>query len=277
MYMLYEGRAVRTRPFLHSVSPRTGFRIAVVTVSLALALLVHGYVLSAPQAPTTGHVLPAAAPVTKASGASTSPQVNLAASQPTPKPTPSCTIQTPYVVPTALDLTGRPNGLSVVRDPVYTYNIGGQTVAELRASVVACPARQHTVGDYHAITARNIVWSYAMQQNGAVCRLSDVKVGLHLAQFMPNLADPATTPAETLRYWQTYHTNLVTHEEGHAVNATSYAQEITDVLTPMSAPSCEALQRQVTLTIHTELALLQSADELYDARTGHGATQGAVL
>lgn len=189
----------------------------------------------------------------------------------------SCTVATPYSAPEGLAFDSGSPALTTVIDDTGYYQVYGSSIQQLRAQVQACKYRTAVAGDYHAITARQINWSYSISQTDNVCTLQNLHVGLHIAQLLPTFVADSTTPASVAAIWNTYAANLAAHENGHVAVATRYAEGLVAKLQAIGPMQCNLFKTQVEVTISTELTMLNAEDTLYDAQTGHGATQGAVL
>jgi predicted secreted Zn-dependent protease len=120
-------------------------------------------------------------------------------------------------------------------------------------------------------------WSYNYRAGGAACQVVDVRVSLHTNQFLPAFAPSPSTPARLGDTWQRYTASLQTHENGHVAIDTDYAQRLTTALQALTAPDCNQLARVAQTTTESYVAMLDTANALYDSQTNHGATQGAVL
>jgi len=248
------------------------YRITPITAS---ALPVQDIAKTASITPTT--------PVATDTSAETTPTIEIQAPvtisatvRPLPK-TQSCTVAAPYSAPATLSLDSSSPTLTTVIDPTGHYQVYGSSLSQLRSNVQSCKYRVAVAGNYHAITARQINWSYGTSQNGDVCTLVGLHFGLHIAQLLPTFSPDASTPASVAAAWNTYATNLATHENGHVAIATQHVNQLIAQLQAMGPMPCSQLKSQVELTIASELAILNTEDALYDARTNHGATQGAVL
>lgn len=190
-----------------------------------------------------------------------------------------CTTTLPsYQKPEALTLGAGSSLLTkVIEQPSY-YQVYGDTISELRHSIESCPARATIAGAYHAITARNINWSYSVSQLGdGVCALHNPRIGLHVSQLLPTYTPGEKTPAKTVAQWNSYAKNLALHEQEHVRLASSHAENLAASLQQIGPMKCELLRSNVDTTIKSALMILDAKDELYDTQTNHGATQGAVL
>ncbi|MBL8121282.1 DUF922 domain-containing protein [Candidatus Saccharibacteria bacterium] len=181
-----------------------------------------------------------------------------------------------YRLPAPLTLASANEGLITTIDTPTYYQIRGNTLPELRNSIENCAARK-AVGYYHASTAYQLNWSYSIAADTTGCRLTSVKVGLHVNQFMPQFVPEATTPNTTTNTWNAYASNLKTHEDGHTAIDVRYSEQLTAALQNMRNLPCDTIANQTQTTIQSYVTMLNTANELYDSQTNHGATQGAVL
>lgn len=214
---------------------------------------------------------------TNTQSSSTLPTAVLAASIRSSSNTEACTVAAPYSSPEGLTFDSSSPALTTVIDDTGYYQVYGSSLQQLRAQVQACKYRAAVAGDYHAVTARQINWSYSISQTDNVCTLQNLHVGLHIAQLLPTFVADSTTPASVAAIWNTYAANLAAHENGHVALATRYAEGLAAKLQAIGPMPCSLFKTQVEVTISTELTMLNTEDALYDSKTGHGATQGAVL
>ena len=146
----------------------------------------------------------------------------------------------------------------------------------MRAAIETCSLRRES-GSYHALTAYQLNWSYTTSASEGLCQLREVRVGLHVNQYLPDFVSDTTTSLQLSASWQRYIANLKTHEDGHTALNVAYATELTTALQNLGSLDCATLTTQVKTTIDSHITLLNTANELYDSRTNHGATQGAIL
>jgi len=184
-----------------------------------------------------------------------------------------CTGQT-YVLPGELTSANLGPGMTTQIDAPAYYQVYGRTIDEVRAAVDDCVLRQ-TLGEYHAVTAYNLTWSYGLSQTGGNCKVTNVKVGLHVNQYLPSLA-AGNTSGQLQAHWNAYSASLHQHENGHVEINKQYSAKLLQGLQNISAP-CATIEKLVSDTAKTYVTMLDAANELYDSRTDHGATQGAIL
>lgn len=222
------------------------------------------------------------APVSTAPGSAADDAAAIAAAS-TPATAPS-TQQTPkgctgsqYALPLAQDLSGAQGGLVKTIDQPTYYQIYGNSVTALRASITNCPYRK-AAGSYQAATSYQLNWRYSATSVGNnQCQLTNIRVGLHINQLMPTFVPTSGTPAAVASTWNRYAANLATHEAGHIDIDTQYAEKLLAALQAMGPLDCSLISRQAQTTIDSYVTMLNAANDLYDSRTNHGATQGAVL
>lgn len=202
-----------------------------------------------------------------------------AAGTPAPAPSPqvarSCTGSS-YGPPGALSLSGATNGLTAVIDAPAYYQVYGSSVPQLRESIANCPLRR-AAGAYHAYTAYQINWTYSTNTVNGVCSIATAKVGLHVGMYLPHFAAEPATPASTAASWSNYAANLRRHEDGHVTINRDYAARLAAALQAIPPTDCATFDRQARTLAESYLTMLDTANELYDSQTSHGATQGAVL
>ncbi len=196
---------------------------------------------------------------------------------PDAKPAANCSVASTYTTPGALTLGDASPALTTTIDTPGYYQIYGNSLASLRSAIQSCDYRAKVAGSYHAVTARNINWSYSFSQTADSCTLQNLHVGLHIAQLMPTYTPTSETPENVVAIWDRYAKNLKTHEDGHVALAEQYTAELTAKLQSIGPLRCDLLRSQVAVIISSQITLLNTEDKLYDARTNHGATQGAVL
>lgn len=189
----------------------------------------------------------------------------------------ACSTTRPYRAPAIVDLSVAHDGLTAIVSEPYTYSVSANSLAGLRTGITNCPIRAAVAGSYHAITARQIAWSYSFAQSNSQCTLINVRVGLHVTQLLPDFSPKAGTPKAVVDAWNAYHTSLLTHENGHVDVAKRYASDLVTRLNSLGSMDCSTLRLLAKTTVDAELEALNTADTSYDATTRHGATQGAVL
>jgi len=196
-------------------------------------------------------------------------------------PTPSASLPaecsgSSYTLPSTLDLADTPPGLTTAVDTPAYYQVSASTIPGLRQAITQCPVRRAT-GEFHAVTGYRLSWQYLTTNTETNCRLYDVRVGLHISQLLPQFTPTNSVSSTVTSEWNRYAAALTSHENGHVIIDTDYAQRMTTALQNLVSLDCSALSAQARITIDSYVALLNTANELYDSQTAHGATQGATL
>lgn len=147
------------------------------------------------------------------------------------------------------------------------YAVTGATEAEVRADINAKRS-----GNYDAKVRWYFRWNYTYRNTASGCSMARVTVTLDLAMIEPALRSP---DAGLQKSFDDYIARLRVHEEGHAAIARATAQRIDAALQPLTAPTCNALGQRANEMGHALVAESNAEQAAYDARTDHGATQGA--
>lgn len=190
-------------------------------------------------------------------------------------PSASCEMNSAYPHPAALDLSNAAAGLNVQDDERHYYSVGGQTPGQVRRAFGDCHGLPAVMeGPYHATTRYTVNWTFVVSPlgNSGSCRLDNIRVGVHINQILPVFPD-----AQNNGQLAAYRAALQAHEDGHKTITIDHANRLTDALRNTPALPCAMLRAQTDVTTQSYLQLINGANASYDSRTGHGATQGAVL
>jgi len=194
-------------------------------------------------------------------------------------PIPACT-PTTFSGPTALDVSNAPVGYSEVIEQPSHYQIYGNTANQLEKQIAQCAPATDGSGsaEFTAETSYRLAWQYgAINLGNNQCKLSDVKVGLHVGMMLPVWQPTQFATSGLSGQWNTFMANLTTHEKGHVALDQQYAHTLADDLAAFPATDCGTLSQQVRYLIDSEVNTLNQANDNYDSQTNHGATQGAIL
>lgn len=184
-----------------------------------------------------------------------------------------------FGMPTSLDLGSAPAGLTTQIDPATPYRIYGTTAAQLQSQIRRCAPGANGNGgaEFTAQTSYRLNWQYDTTMSGTGCSVTDVRVGLHTAMALPDWQPTPGAAVGLSGRWQQFMGALTTHEEGHVAIDRSYAAKLAADLGGITNTSCNGLSSTVQAVINQDVGALNGANDSYDSRTGHGATQGAVL
>ncbi len=284
--MKFGGTAyVKDVPIIPNVRSTRRRRDVVILFAIALTLVINLTRLSLLAWPDTAAALPASVSGTTPTHPATQVKAYTAsASAPGPADTQTISVQAPatctsqgYQLPNAIDLSGEPAGLtSIVDTPTY-YQVYGTSLSSLRTMITDCPYRK-PIGNYQATTSYRLSWQYNTELIGEdACRLTNIQVGMHVNQFLPLFVQNSSTPTSLASHWNDFSVSLKAHEDGHVTIDERYAQKLNDALSGIGTMSCNGVKAQAGLTVNSYVTMLNAANDLYDAQTNHGATQGAAL
>ena len=255
-----------------SIIVRLQQQVAAFSVTNAAATLHHSAPATPAAKPTPAPTLPA--PASTPAPVAT-PSVQVAATQ-------NCVPDTAYSLPSPLNLASSANGLTQVVDPAVYYQIYGNSSAQIHSQVQRCapgPSATSSAGaDFAAETSYNLVWQYSSTDNGTgLCNISNAKVGLHINMVLPQWQPTASATAGLAGSWQGFASGLLVHENGHVAIDEQYAGQLLNDLQDYPPAPCASIGAAIQAKLNADVAALNAANDAYDARTGHGVTQGAIL
>jgi predicted secreted Zn-dependent protease len=128
---------------------------------------------------------------------------------------------------------------------------------------------------YHGMAAWNISYHHTVIPEGKLRRFDNVRLKIVGEILMPKWTDEATAPPALQQRWQAYYAALQQHEEGHVQHGNELAALVREKffgVTDFACNQAEAVAKAEFDRVYNNLKL---RDKEYDARTQHGATQGA--
>ena len=157
------------------------------------------------------------------------------------------------------------------------YVVSGSTLREIQASMAgARPDKARSSHD--GLTAWQVDWNFSTVTTGSGCRLSTFNTSAKITITLPHWVGSTNASQELKMEWQRYLRALAQHEYGHAQNGLAAAREVHDRLRQAGEDSnCEALRQRLNLLCQNIVSKHKEADQAYDQRTRHGATEGARL
>lgn len=157
------------------------------------------------------------------------------------------------------------------------YSITGHTLPELRQSIrQARPWKDRL--DMDGYTEWRVSWHFSVTPTADGCQCSSFITQGTVVITLPRWIVPTNAPATTVGIWTNYFAALRSHEVGHGQMAVAAAAELNRRAREQSSGAdCESLRRALKQLGETVLAEYRQRDKDYDARTRHGATQGAIL
>jgi len=164
-----------------------------------------------------------------------------------------------------------------VSETINYYDVSGANAREVRESLNRNgPVSKINGKRFDAYTAWYISWKYQYRQPTGGCAIASVSTEVKVIIDFPRLKADATTPEALKSLFARYLENLMRHEKGHAQNAIDFARKIeTGIRALPTKSSCNALQDVANALGGALIKEANQADIDYDARTRHGATQGA--
>jgi predicted secreted Zn-dependent protease len=160
------------------------------------------------------------------------------------------------------------------------YVLDANTLPALRAQMAQrLRAPRGETPRSHGLTSSRIeVRRDLLPMSPTGCRVRSIEVRLALEVTLPRW-HPSRTPAQRMRIpVERMMQGLATHEAGHRRNAIAAANAIERKLDELpDAADCTQASRAIERIVRRELVRLHARDMTYDARTGSGRTQGAVL
>lgn len=165
-----------------------------------------------------------------------------------------------------------------LRQDVTQYEVTGNSIPELRASIRTRARLQPDRTGFAGYTRWSLGWRYARSTMGPRgCSADGVQVDLELAVRYPTWADSASADPEVRSEWQRYLAALKAHEANHAAISLRGANRLARELRMMVAPSCGMLQLEAQTRATDIMSAIREENRRYDETTRHGATEGASL
>lgn len=130
---------------------------------------------------------------------------------------------------------------------------------------------------FHGLARWKIDYHYTTTQQRQLCSISSVRLRVSGEILMPRWVDSASAPADLQRRWSEYYSALQQHEEGHVQHGRELAILVRERLMGLGAVPCDTLQKLAQSEYDRLYGNLKTRDQEYDARTNHGATQGALF
>jgi predicted secreted Zn-dependent protease len=168
---------------------------------------------------------------------------------------------------------------SQVKVNVNYYSIYGSNVEQIRKALRTQGILSKKDGKrYAGLTQWFVQWRYHYQQYPQQCRLTNVTVNTTVTITLPQWKI-STNPPQGLRLkWNQFSQALRKHEDNHKRHGLLAAQEISNTLQRFPPSStCSQLEQKANQTAQLIIEKYQQADLLYDQKTRHGTTEGAVF
>lgn len=181
------------------------------------------------------------------------------------------------------------------------YEIEGETAQELRAQMNTKSPKFEKNERYDARTTWQIHWNYWYKNlSDGSCAISSVVTTTDVVFYMPHWDAPDVSDdtesddddedeseeadaeegadPDLVAHWNRYMNALQTHENGHKDIGLRIAQEIDSSIAGLPPQkNCDAMGALANKTGQAILTKHDQDDEVYDRKTKHGATQGALF
>lgn len=119
-------------------------------------------------------------------------------------------------------------------------------------------------------------WWYQDRISAGECRFTAVEVQLELKYTYPRWRPPSPVSRALPGEWRRYLSALHTHENGHGAIAIAVSRQVLAGIRELAPrPSCQRLTAAADALGASGLERMNGLEQAYDARTNHGATQGA--
>jgi predicted secreted Zn-dependent protease len=155
---------------------------------------------------------------------------------------------------------------------VTYYPVQGQDYASLISSL-----RANGPKGYHGLAAWKVSYDYTTKQRRDACQIDTVRVKIAGVILMPRWTDEPSASPDLQRRWTDYYAALKLHEDGHIQNGRELALLVKERLMGLGAVPCDQTKALAEAEFQRLYGNLKTRDREYDARTNHGATQGALF
>jgi predicted secreted Zn-dependent protease len=164
-----------------------------------------------------------------------------------------------------------------VTETITYYDVTGSTPSEVRASLnQRRPTDTTEHRGFDATTHWYVSWRYTYQRRQQSCAIGGVSTTVTVTITMPRLRADGSSPPALRQAFADYTQKLLVHEKGHARIGIEIAERIERAIRVLHPqPTCERLGQVANDRGHDLIKEANQQDIDYDARTHHGATQGA--
>jgi len=169
------------------------------------------------------------------------------------------------------------HGDPVVKETFNYYDVDGATAEDIRADLNRRgPMDSVEHRRFDAVTHWYVRWRYDYRNVTGGCNIASASTNVDITYSFPRLLAASKAPEDLRQTFSEYLKRLLVHEKGHAQTGIDIAARIEDGIRRLpTAPTCVALADQADRLGHSLIKEANQLDIAYDARTGHGRTQGA--
>ena len=155
------------------------------------------------------------------------------------------------------------------------YTVSGTTPDEVLA---ALRERGPRSGDewFFGLTETSMDLTYRVADLEGGCGVLDARLDLGVLVTLPEWTPTVDTDRTLVRDWGRFFRALSRHEARHREIAEDGARDLFRQLDGLRRPDCTALEAELGHRLSAAQRDIEGAHRDYDARTGHGRTEGAV-
>lgn len=128
---------------------------------------------------------------------------------------------------------------------------------------------------YHGLASWNVNYEFTSKRYRDACLIDMVLVKVTGEILMPRWTDEHSAVLELQRRWNDHYAALKRHEDGHIQHGKELALLVKERLMGLGPVPCDQIQALAQEEFQRRYDILKGRDQEYDARTNHGATQGA--
>src|ERR1043165_5733333 len=163
---------------------------------------------------------------------------------------------------------------TILRTTNY-YTVTGAPLAGIRHSLrESRPWRSQSTME--GLTVWQLEWRFVVTPSDEGCRCSSFSTAITITMTLPRWIARTHVSPEVKRAWERYISELGRHEDGHAQFALAAAAEQRKRIQKLGAErSCDILKNRIDDLARQVLKDYRTKEQAYDARTDHGAKQGA--
>jgi predicted secreted Zn-dependent protease len=158
------------------------------------------------------------------------------------------------------------------------YDIRGKSEQELQCQISKNGCTWTDGKKYDAMTRWRVRWNYGYNRTEQACSATSFRATVEIVFRFPRWVTTEHAPVDLVEKWQQYLDHLMSHEKGHRDMAVEAVDELNRAVAELPpAENCSDIDRSVSSLYRKQMARLQADQNLYDTRTVHGRTQGAVF
>jgi predicted secreted Zn-dependent protease len=155
---------------------------------------------------------------------------------------------------------------------VTHYSVEGHDFESLTNSL-----RANGPKGFHGFASWRVSYEYTTKRRRDACQIDTVNTKVSGEVLMPRWSNEPSAPLALQRRWGDYYATLKKHEDGHIQHGRDLALLVQERLMGIGAVPCDQMPGLAQSEFQRLYNNLKTRDQEYDARTNHGATQGAVF